>query len=74
MHTLYPHCPDFFGEKKKYWFLSWERVRVKLKFVFVAVAPEMKPSTFPRGPWLQGPSLESELGECVGSDQFLEDE
>lgn len=42
--------------------------------MFVAVAPEMKPSTFPRGPWLRGPSLESELGECVGSDQLLEDE
>lgn len=24
----------------------------KVKFVFVSVAPEMKPSTFPGGPWL----------------------
>lgn len=54
--------------------LSWERVRVKLKFVFLLVAPEMKPSTFPWGPWLWGPCLGSELGERVGSDQFLEDE
>lgn len=54
--------------------LSWERVRVKLTFVFVAVAPEMKPSTFPWGPWPWGPCLGSELGECVGSDQFIEDE
>lgn len=71
MHlTLYQFVP------KVEWLilLSWERVRVKLKFVFVAVAPEMKPSTFPGGPWLWGPCLGSKLGECVGSDQFLEDE
>lgn len=50
MHALYPSCPDFFGGKKRSVdFSPGKRVRGKLKFVFVAVAPEMKPSTFPQG-------------------------